>query len=90
MAKQTEQTKERVMNSSNPYSYRGTLPAVLAGLIVGTSGLALDKAHLAAAPAGNIEVGELTPVDVLPQIAALPTVIVSAPRLAMTVEQGRA
>jgi hypothetical protein len=78
------------MNSSNPYGYRGALPAVLAALIVGTSGLALDKGHIAAAPAGSIEVGSLTPVDVLPQVAVLPAVIVSAPRLAMAAGQGRA
>jgi hypothetical protein len=77
------------MNSSNPYGYRGALPAVLAALIVGTSGLALDKGHIAAAPAGNIEVGPLTPVDVMPPVAALPAVIVSAPRLAMAAGQGR-
>lgn len=54
------------MNSSNPYGYRGTLPAVLAALIVGISGLVLDQGHIAAAPAGTIEIGQLTPVDVLP------------------------
>ena len=78
------------MNSSNTYGYRGALPAVLAALIVGTSGLALDQGHIAAAPAGTIEVGQLTPVDVLPQLAALPAVIVSAPRMAVTAGKGRA
>ena len=48
-------------SSSNGYNLRAALSAVLAAAIVGTSGLALDKAHLAAAPAGTIEVGELTP-----------------------------
>ena len=71
-------------SSSNGYGFRAALSAVFAAAIVGTSGLTLDKAHLASAPKGTIEVGELTPVDVLPQIAALPAVIVSAPRLAMT------
>jgi hypothetical protein len=61
--------EDRVMNSSNPYGYRGALPAVLAALIVGTSGLVLDKGHIAAAPAGTIEIGQLTPVDVLPRAA---------------------
>ncbi len=77
-------------SSSNGYNLRAALSAVLAAAIVGTSGLALDKAHIAAAPAGTIEVGDLTPVDVLPQVAALPEVIVSAPRLAMTSGTGRA
>lgn len=76
-------------SSSNGYTYRAALSAVFAAAIVGTSGLALDRAHLAAAPAGTIEIGPLTPVDVLPQVAALPAVIVSAPRLAMAAGPGR-
>lgn len=78
------------MNSSHVYSFRGALSAAFAAAIVATSGLALDKAHIASAPAGTIEVGPLTPVDVLPRVAALPAVIVSAPRLAMTDRLGRA
>ncbi len=77
-------------SSSNGYNVRAALSAVIAAGIVGTSGLALDKGHLAAAPVGTVEVGQLTPVDVLPQVAALPAVIVSAPRLAMTAPTGRA
>ena len=73
------------MNASNIYDYRGAFAAVLAAAIVGTSGLALDKGHAVHGPKAVIEVGELTPVDVLPQakLAELPEVIVSAPRLAM-------
>ncbi len=78
------------MNSSNFFNARGTLSAVLAAAIVGISGLAFDKGHIAQAPAGVIEVGELTAVDVLPQVAALPAVIVSAPRLAMADRPERA
>jgi hypothetical protein len=78
------------MNSSNIFEFRGALSAVLAAAIVGTSGLALDKAHYTPLPKGTIEVGELTPIDVLPQVAALPAVIVSAPRLAMADRQERA
>jgi hypothetical protein len=77
-------------SSSNGYNLRAALSAVFAATIVGTSGLALDRAHVAAAPAGSVEVGELTPVDVLPQVASLPAVIVSAPRLAMAAGQVRA
>ena len=77
-------------SSSNGYNLRAALSAVIAAGIVGTSGLALDKGHIAAAPAGTIEVGQLTPVEFLPQVAALPAVIVSAPRLAMTAGTGRA
>jgi hypothetical protein len=82
--------KDRAMNSSNLYSLRGAFSAVLAAAIVGTSGLALDKAHYTSLPRGSIEIGELTPVDVLPQVADLPAVIVSAPRLAMADRPGRA
>ena len=79
------------MNSSNFFNLRGTLSAVLAAAIVGTSGLAFDKAHgTASLPRGTIEIGQLTPVDVLPQVAALPAVIVSAPRLAMADRPERA
>ena len=78
------------MNISNSFNARGALSAVLAAAIVGVSGLALDKGHIAAAPAGTVEIGQLTPVDVLPQVAALPAVIVSAPRLAMADRPERA
>ena len=76
-------------SSSNGYGLRAALSAVFAAAIVGTSGLALDQAHIAAAPAGTVEVGPLTPVDVLPQVAELPAVVVSAPRLAMADRPGR-
>jgi len=85
-----ETEKERVMNSSNFFSLQGAVSAFLAAAIVGTSGLALDKAHVSAAPAGIIEIGALTPVDVLPQIADLPEVVVSALRVAMTGQTARA
>ena len=79
------------MNSSNYFNLRGALSAVLAAAIVGTSGLAFDKAHgTTSLPRGTIEIGQLTPVDVLPQIAELPAVIVSAPLLAMADRPGRA
>ena len=79
------------MNSSNFFNLRGTMSAVLAAAIVGTSGLAFDKAHgTDSLPKGTIEIGQLTPVDVLPQIAELPAVIVSAPLLAMADRPGRA
>ena len=79
------------MNSSNFFNLRGTLSAVLAAAIVGTSGLAFDKAHgTDSLPKGTIEIGQLTPVYVLPQIAELPAVIFSAPLLAMADRPGRA
>ena len=78
------------MNSSNHFNLRGAFAAVLAAAIVGTSGLAFDKGHGTNLPKGTIEVGQLTPVDVLPQVAGLPAVIVTAPRVAMADRPGRA
>ena len=77
-------------SSSNGFNFRAAISAVLAAAIVGTSGLALDKGHAGTLPRASIEVGPLTPVDVLPQVAALPAVIVSAPRLAMADRRERA
>ncbi len=58
---------------------RKTISAVAALAIVSFSGLVLDQAHLAAAPRGAVEIGELTPIGV-GGIATLPEVIVVAKR----------
>ena len=76
-------------SSSNGFGFRAAISAVFAAAIVGTSGLALDQAHIAAAPAGTVEIGPLPPVAVLPQLAQLPAVIVSGPRLARPHRPGR-
>jgi len=78
------------MNSSNNFNLRGAFSAVLAAAIVGASGLALEKGHGGALPEGRIEVGELTPIDVLPAIARLPEITVKAPRLALSSGSARA
>lgn len=67
-------------SSSNGFNFQTALSTVFAAAIVGVSGLALDKAHEGALPRASIEVGPLTPVDVLPQVVALPAVVVSARR----------
>ena len=60
---------------------RKTISAAAAVAIVAFSGLVMDQAYLASAPAGTIEVGELTLVsDAGVPIAALPEVIVVAKR----------
>jgi len=60
---------------------RKTISAAAAVAIVAFGGLVLDRAHLASAPAGTIEVGELTTVSNAGMaIAALPEVIVVAKR----------
>ena len=63
------------------YSTHRTISAAAAVAIVALSGLVMDQAYLASAPAGTIEVGELTLVsDAGMPIAALPEVIVVAKR----------
>ncbi len=62
-------------------STRRTVSAIAAITIVSLSGLVMDQAHVAAAPRGIVEVGELTMVNEA-QIASvmLPEVIVVAKR----------
>lgn len=43
----------------------GTIGAVVAVAIMGLSALVLDRAYLFSAPAGSVEVGELTPIRAL-------------------------
>ena len=60
---------------------RRSVSAVAAMAIVAFAGLALDQGHIAAAPFGTVEVGELTPValEKLAQ-ATLPEIVVTAGR----------
>jgi hypothetical protein len=51
---------------TSAWNVRNTVSSVLAAAIVALSGLALDRGHIAAAPDGTVEVGQLTPVDALP------------------------
>jgi hypothetical protein len=82
--------KERHMfTSETPNVYRG-FSVVTAAAIVALSGLALDRGHIAAAPDGTVEVGQLMPVDALPGVETLAEVVVSATRLAMTERQTEA
>jgi hypothetical protein len=60
-------------------STRKTVSAVAAIAIVGASTLVMDQAHMAAAPRGVVEVGELQLVETMP-IASLPEVVVVARR----------
>lgn len=71
------------MFTSDTWNAHNTLSTVLAAAIVGMSGLALDRGHIAAAPDGTVEVGRLTAVDALPGTAILAEVVVTAPRYAM-------
>jgi hypothetical protein len=78
-----KRTEDKVMVTSSEWNLRGAFSTVVAAAIVGMSGLAMDRGHISAAPAGTIEVGELAAVDALPSVAALPEVVVSGERVAL-------
>ena len=62
-------------------STRKTFSAAAAVAIVSFGGLVMDQAHLAAAPRGTIEIGELTALDNAEiALAQLPEVVVLAKR----------
>ena len=65
-------------------STRKTFSAVAAVAIVSFGGLVMDQAHLAAAPQGSIEIGELTAIDGRATLAQLPEVVVVAKRESAT------
>ncbi len=60
---------------------RRSISAVMAMAMVAFMALAIDQGHVAAAPRGTVEVGQLTPVglDRLAQ-ATLPEIVVTAQR----------
>jgi hypothetical protein len=78
------------MYTSSIWSLRGTLSTALAAAIVAVGGLTLDRGHEGALRTGTIEIGELTPVDVLPRVAQLPEVFVIAKRETVAARQAEA
>ena len=68
------------MYATSPYGLHRNLSAVLAAIIVATSGLVFDRAYLASAPEGIVEIGQLTLVEAPLQVAALPEIVVTAKR----------
>jgi hypothetical protein len=68
------------MYTASAFGVQRNIGAVLAAAIVAASGLVFDRAHLAAAPAGIVEIGQLSPVEALPQMASLPEVVVIGTR----------
>ncbi len=68
------------MYSASPFGIQRNLSAVLAAAIVATGGVTLDRAHLASAPHGIVEVGQLTLIEVSSQVASLPEIVVTAKR----------
>ena len=69
------------MYEANSYGIQRNLSTVLAAAIVATSGLVFDRAHLASAPEGIVEVGQLIPVQASLQAAALPEIVVTTTRV---------
>ena len=65
------------MYEASTYGIHRNVAAVLAAAIVAVSGLVWDRAHLASAPEGSVEIGQLTPVSAETQIAALPEIVVT-------------
>ena len=59
------------MYTSSPYGIHRNISALLAAAIVVFGGLIFDRAHQSAAPAGIVEIGQLTPVEAPVLIAAL-------------------
>jgi len=69
------------MFTSVTQNTRTAISAVAAVAIVSFGGLVLDQAHLAAAPRGTVEIGDLTPVgEAQSTLATLPEVVVVAKR----------
>jgi hypothetical protein len=64
-------------------STRQAFSAVAAVAVVAFSGLALEQGHLGSLPQGTVEVGELTPVNLMQMAAVtLPEIVVTAERVA--------
>lgn len=68
------------MYETSAYGTHRNLATVVAAAIVAVSGLIFDRAHLAAAPEGSIEVGQLEAVWSPAAIATLPDIVVTAKR----------
>lgn len=66
------------MYAANAAGITRNLAGVLAAAIVAVSGLVFDRAYLASAPAGIVEIGALTPVEPATELAVLPEVVVTA------------
>jgi hypothetical protein len=81
-AKAGRQRKEKVMFTMVTESTRRTFSAVAAVAVVAFTGLTLEQGHLGALPQGTVEVGELTPIDVM-QLASvtLPEIVVTGQRM---------
>jgi hypothetical protein len=63
-------------------STRRTVSAVAAVAVVAFSGVAFEAGHAGALPQGSVEVGELTPVNLMQMVAiTLPEVVITGQRV---------
>ncbi|MGQ0384990.1 MAG: hypothetical protein ACT4UP_09975 [Gammaproteobacteria bacterium] len=77
--------KETVMFTMVAENTRKAVSAVAAVAVVSFGGLVLDQAHIASAPRGTVEIGELTPVAGTELASVtLPEITVVARRESMT------
>ena len=67
------------MYEASTYGIHRNVAAVVAAAIVAVSRLVFDRAHMASAPEGIVEIGQLVPVEAT-QMAALPEIAVIAKR----------
>lgn len=65
------------MYEASAYGIHRSFAAVLAAAVVAVSGLVFDRAHLASAPEGTVEIGQLGAVEAPVLIAALPEIVVT-------------
>ncbi len=65
------------MYEANAAGITRSLAGVLAAAIVAVGGLVFDRAYLASAPEGIVEIGALTVVEQVTEVAALPEVVVT-------------
>jgi hypothetical protein len=66
------------MYEASTYGIHRNVAAVLAAAVVAVSGLVFDRAYLASAPEGTIEVGELALIEAPILAAAQPAAIAAA------------
>ena len=56
---------------SRKFGIHGAISAIVAVTFLGVTALVLDRAHLFSAPAGVVEVGQLTPIEILDEIVVI-------------------
>ncbi|MGH6892532.1 MAG: hypothetical protein ACREEP_09765 [Dongiaceae bacterium] len=58
------------MYSASPFGINRNISSILAATVVAFGGLVFDRAHLASAPEGAVEIGPLTQVETPAEVAS--------------------